>query len=64
MIDATRSPRPAWRRSVNFLLVGAMIAAVGNFIWSKELHHHHPKPAHTARAAAAGGPSIALSSPS
>jgi hypothetical protein len=58
MIDASRSPRPAWKRYGIFLLLVALIAVAAFVIWKKELHHSSPAaapptpartvPAHTA----------------
>lgn len=39
MIDATRSPRPAWKRVATAVaLIVAIVLAVW-IIWIKELHH-------------------------
>jgi hypothetical protein len=42
MIDASRSPRPAWKRYGTFLLLVAVIAVAAVVIWKKELHHNSP----------------------
>lgn len=40
MIDASRSPRPLWKRIATVLfLVAAIVAAVW-IVWVKELNHH------------------------
>jgi hypothetical protein len=39
VIDASRSPVPAWKRVLRFLAVAILIAAVGLLIWTKDLHH-------------------------
>lgn len=39
MIDASRSPRPLWRRVLTLLVVVAMAATATWIIWVKELHH-------------------------
>ena len=39
MIDASRSPRPPWRRLLTVVVVAAMIAGLAWAIWVKELHH-------------------------
>lgn len=40
MIDASRSPRPLWKRFlVGAAVIGSTVAA-GWVIWVKELHHH------------------------
>ena len=39
MIDATRSPRPLWKRIAIFVGLIVCIALAAWFIWVKELHH-------------------------
>ena len=39
MIDATRSPRPLWRRFLTLVVVAALIGFLAWAIWVKELHH-------------------------
>ena len=39
MIDATRSPRPAWQRYATLALLAALIVVAAVVIWKKELHH-------------------------
>jgi len=39
MIDASRSPRPAWKRVGTLLTVLAFILVLTWVIWVKELHH-------------------------
>ena len=39
MIDASRSPRPRWKRLVTLLLLFVFIALAAWLIWVKELHH-------------------------
>jgi hypothetical protein len=36
--DATKSPTPAWQRTLIGLLLAAVIIAVGYFLWTHELH--------------------------
>ncbi len=54
MIDASRSPRAAWKRYVTFVLLLVLIVAAGYLIWTKELHHtaSGPSPSRTLAAAA------------
>jgi hypothetical protein len=40
MIDASRSPQPAWRRYITFVALGAVLVLAAIFIMTKELHHH------------------------
>ena len=40
MIDASRSPRAAWKRAVTLLTVLALILALAWVIWVRELHNH------------------------
>jgi hypothetical protein len=39
MIDASLSPRPAWRRYVTLIVLLVLVAAAAYVIWTKELHH-------------------------
>ena len=39
MIDASRSPRPLWKRVLTLLTLVALVAAASWLIWVKELHH-------------------------
>jgi hypothetical protein len=39
VIDATRSPRPVWKRYLTIVLLMALIAALAWTIWVEELHH-------------------------
>lgn len=39
MIDATRSPRPLWRRILTLVVVAGLIGFFAWAIWVKELHH-------------------------
>lgn len=39
MIDASRSPRPVWRRLLTTVTVAVLIAVLAWAIWVKELHH-------------------------
>lgn len=39
MIDASRSPRPLWKRVLTLLTLIALVAAASWLIWVKELHH-------------------------
>jgi hypothetical protein len=39
MIDASRSPRPAWKRYATFVALAALIVVAAFVIWNKELHH-------------------------
>lgn len=39
MIDATRSPRPLWKRVATLLTLVVCIAVAAWVIWVKELHH-------------------------
>lgn len=39
MIDASRSPRPLWKRVLTGILLVALIVAAAWLIWVKELHH-------------------------
>lgn len=39
MIDASRSPRPLWRRVLTLVLVAALTGFFAWAIWVKELHH-------------------------
>jgi hypothetical protein len=69
MIDATRSPQPAWRRYGTFILLGALIVFAAFFIWTKELHHHSSAagsvntPPAAAAPAAAAAPSVGKAPP-
>ncbi len=38
-IDATRSPTPAWQKTLIGVLLAAFIVVVGYFLWTHELHH-------------------------
>ena len=40
MIDASRSPRPLWKRIATLVFLVASIALAVWLIWVKELHHH------------------------
>ena len=42
MIDASRSPRPLWKRALTMLVVGALIVVLAWMIWVKELRHPAP----------------------
>lgn len=42
MIDASRSPRPLWRRILTALLLVGGIVAAAWLIWVHELHHTGP----------------------
>lgn len=56
MIDATRSPRPLWKRVLTLLLVTALVVASAWVIWVKELHHpdvHVPAYLHSVAASSA-----------
>jgi hypothetical protein len=37
--DATKSPTPAWQRTLIGVLLAVFIIAVGYFLWTHELHH-------------------------
>lgn len=39
MIDASRSPRPLWKRVTTVLVLAAVIITTAWVIWVKELHH-------------------------
>jgi hypothetical protein len=39
MIDASLSPRAAWRRYATLILLLVLVAAAAYVIWTKELHH-------------------------
>ena len=39
MIDATKSPVPAWKRLGLIVLLAVLVLAAGYVIWTKELHH-------------------------
>ncbi|HVA74516.1 MAG TPA: hypothetical protein VNF71_08120 [Acidimicrobiales bacterium] len=39
MIDASRSPRPLWKRVTALLVLASVIVAAAWVIWVKELHH-------------------------
>lgn len=39
MIDASKSPLPAWKRYGIMVLLAVFIAVAGYMIWNKELHH-------------------------
>jgi uncharacterized membrane protein len=39
VIDATRSPRPLWRRLMTFVVVALLIVVFAWAIWVRELHH-------------------------
>jgi hypothetical protein len=39
MIDATKSPTPAWRKYLIFVVLGVLIVIAAYFVWVKELHH-------------------------
>jgi hypothetical protein len=43
MIDATKSPIPAWKRYATIGLLATVIAVAGYFVWTKELHPHAPR---------------------
>lgn len=56
MIDASRSPRPLWRRVLTLLVVVGLAAAAVWVIWVKELHHpdvHVPAYLHSVAASSA-----------
>jgi hypothetical protein len=38
MIDATKSPTPAWRKYLTVLVLGVLLVIAGYFLWTKELH--------------------------
>jgi hypothetical protein len=38
-IDATKSPTPAWQRTLMGVLLATFIVVVGYFLWTHELHH-------------------------
>lgn len=40
MIDASRSPRPLWKRILTGVFLLAAIVVAAWLIWVKELHHH------------------------
>ena len=40
MIDASRSPRPLWKRILTAVFLLAAIVVAAWLIWVKELHHH------------------------
>jgi hypothetical protein len=63
MIDASKSPLPAWKRYGLILVVAALLVAAAGVIWTKELHHSIPgvsksKPAASAPATAQSTPPI------
>jgi len=41
-VDATRTPRPLWRRAATTLTVALLIVVFSWVIWVKELHHTQP----------------------
>lgn len=41
-VDASRAPRPLWKRASILLMVAVLIAALAWVIWVKELHHTTP----------------------
>ncbi|MGH9054518.1 MAG: hypothetical protein ACRDYY_01410 [Acidimicrobiales bacterium] len=55
MIDATRSPRPAWKQYTTLVVLLVLIVVAGWYIWTKELHRTssaaHPAPRPAAAAA-------------
>jgi hypothetical protein len=51
--DATKSPTPAWQRTLIGVLLAVFIIAVGYFLWTHELHH-------SAKAAPSGGSPAAV----
>jgi len=57
MIDASRSPRPAWKRYGTIVLLAALIAVAVLVVWTKELHHG------SASTASAGAPAVATAKP-
>jgi hypothetical protein len=38
MIDATKSPTPAWRKYLMIVVLGVLIVIAAYFVWTKELH--------------------------
>ncbi|MHB1533826.1 MAG: hypothetical protein ACYC1D_04280 [Acidimicrobiales bacterium] len=54
MIDATRSPRPLWKRLAIYAVLAVLVIVLGTFIWTKDLHHSSP-------AAAPASPPAAVS---
>lgn len=73
MIDASRSPRPAWQRYATFVAIAALLVVAVFVIWTKELHHSSPAaapqtpaltvPAHTAVQTAGHTPKPATTVP-
>jgi hypothetical protein len=70
MIDATKSPLPAWKRYGLIILVAALVVVAAGMIWTKELHHSIPgisksKPAASAPASAtpSSAPAASASKP-
>jgi hypothetical protein len=41
-VDATKSPTPAWKRTVVMALLGVLILAAGYFVWTHDLHKSSP----------------------
>lgn len=39
MIDASKSPVPAWKRYATIAILAVLVVVVGYFLYSKELHH-------------------------
>ena len=58
MIDASKSPMPAWRRYLTAVFLTVLIAAAGYVVWVKELHPSSPATSSppAAAAPAAGAP--------
>ncbi len=42
MIDASRSPRPAWKRFTTMAVLAGLILVALVMVWKKELHHSGP----------------------
>jgi hypothetical protein len=37
-IDATKSPTPAWQRTLMIVLLAALIAVAGYYLWKHDIH--------------------------
>ncbi len=56
MIDASKSPVPAWKRYLTIALLAVLVLAAAYVIYTKEIHHSSPSPASPAPAASQAQP--------
>jgi hypothetical protein len=62
--DATKSPTPAWQRTLILVLLAGFIIVVGYFLWTHELHHSAKASPPAAAQPAPAQPSHAGATPS